>query len=232
MFSNRKQQAAHIPARVRAYGRARIEIAQRALNRQDWDALWKPPQQPFPFVWGEHWKQCVEYKVDDFAAEVGFFIDVLGLPVNAFNADYAMFTSPKHDFYFAVVGAASGEPSTPPGALRLQFMVADLFATVEELQLRGIQPDQPPQPLFEGSQQWVASFRTPHGICLEIWGLVEAPVSEPATSLMQDAEVFETESWQETAVSPASAALLEQALHVDEENLEVSHLQLGEAGSS
>jgi catechol 2,3-dioxygenase-like lactoylglutathione lyase family enzyme len=176
---NRKPPAPHIPPRIRAYGRARIDIAQRAQTRQDWDKLWKPPSQAFPFEWGQHWRQCIEYKVDDFAAEVGFFIDILGLPVNAFNADYAMFTSPGHDFYFAVVPAAPGAKSTPPDAIRLQFMVDDIFSTTQELERRGIQLEQAAQPLFEGSQQWVAVFHTPHGINMEIWGLAEMVPDEP-----------------------------------------------------
>jgi hypothetical protein len=84
-----------VSARIRALGKARLDIAARAKSQADWESLWKPPSNPFPFAWGETWKQCVEYKVDDFPAEVGFFIDVLGLPVNAIDPDYAMFTSPQ-----------------------------------------------------------------------------------------------------------------------------------------
>lgn len=173
MLFTRKQDKPHVPSKVKAFGRARLEIAQRAQDREAWDNLWKPPMQEFPFEWGPHWKQCVEYKVDDFSTEVGFLIDVLGLPVNAFNPDYAMFTSPERDFFFAVVQTSDGMKSTPPDALRIQFMVADIFALTEKLKGRGVQFEGEPGPVAEGSEQWVASFRTPHGIHLEIWGLVE-----------------------------------------------------------
>ena len=199
----RKQPERYVPARVRAYGRARLEIAQRAQTREDWDALWKPPQQYFPFEWGAPWKQCIEYKVDDFAAEVGFFIDVLGLPVNAFNADYAMFTSPGHDFYFAVVPTPEGSRGTPADAFRLQFMVADIFATTQELARRGVHLEHEARPIYEGSQQWVASFCTPHGIALEIWGLVEIVPTEPAPAQpLQAVSALET-----VEAEPANASL-------------------------
>jgi catechol 2,3-dioxygenase-like lactoylglutathione lyase family enzyme len=172
--------------RVRAFGKARIDIAQRAKSREDWERLWKRPSNPFPFAWGEAWKQCVEYKVDDFAAEVGFFIDVLGLPVNAFDPGYAMFTSPHGDFFFAVVPTPEAENSTPSDALRLQFMVADILATTQELERRGIEFEQAPQPCQPGSSLHIGYFRTPHGICVDLWGMVK-----PANPTVDDNELDE-----------------------------------------
>jgi catechol 2,3-dioxygenase-like lactoylglutathione lyase family enzyme len=160
----------HVNPKFRAYGKARLDIARRADNPEDWNRLWKRPAYPFPFNWGNHWKQCVEYRVDDFAAEVGFFIDILGLPVNAFDPDYAMFTSPDGDFYFSVVPAVEGEPSTPPDAFRIQFMVEDIQETALELERRGIPFEQWPQPCYEGSSLQIGYFRTPHGICIDLWG--------------------------------------------------------------
>ena len=166
--------------RVRAYGKARIDIAQRAKTSQDWIDLWKQPAVSFPFTWGVPWKQCIEYKVDDFAAEVGFYIDVMGLPINAFDPDYAMFTSPRADFYFSVVPTPPGLSSTPPDAIRIQFMVDDILTTTDELQSRGIFFDQPPQPCQPSSSLYIACFRTPHGISIDLWGAVkqeQGPIS-------------------------------------------------------
>jgi hypothetical protein len=162
-----------INPRVRAYGKARLDIAGRARNQAQWEKLWKHPANSFPFVWGESWKQCIEYKVDDFPAEVGFFIDILGLPINALDPGYAMFTSPQGDFFLSVVPTPLNEPSTPPDAFRLQCMVKDIIATTNELQQRGIDFIQTPQPLHSGSTLSIASFRTPHGINVELWGKVE-----------------------------------------------------------
>jgi len=168
--------------RIRAYGKARIDIAQRVKNPEDWEKLWVRPSNPFPFIWGESWKHCVEYKVDDFPAEVGFFIDVLGLEVNAFDPGYAMFTSPQGDFFLAVVPAPAGGNSTPPDALRLQFMVIDILTTTRELEKRGIVFDQPPQSIQPGSSHWISSFHTPHGIPVDLWGIVAAETSPSVKS--------------------------------------------------
>lgn len=173
--------------RVRAYGKARLDIAGRARTADDWQRLWVQPTLDFPFAWGPTWKHCVEYKVDDFAAEVGFFTDVLCLPVYALDPQYAMFTSPQGDFYFAVVPTHPEISSTPPDALRLQFMVADVHATARALEQRGITFDQLPEPIQPDSSLSIGSFRTPHGISIDLWGVVEPDSSaDKVSSLDQD----------------------------------------------
>lgn len=157
--------------RIRAYGKARIDLAMRLNNTADWDEHWKPPSNPFPLTWGQSWKHCVEYRVDDFAAEVGFFIDVLGFSVNALDHSYAMFTSPQQDFFFAFVPTDADEAPTSPDAFRLQFMVRDVSATYQELLRRGIAFELNPQPLCPASSIQITSFRTPNGIPVEIWGI-------------------------------------------------------------
>jgi catechol 2,3-dioxygenase-like lactoylglutathione lyase family enzyme len=180
--------------RIRAYGKARLDIASRIQNPSDWEKLWKKPTFPFPFTWGSYWKQCIEYKVDDFAAEVGFYTDILGLPVNALDPGYAMFTSPGGDFFIAIIPTPAGAHSTPPDAIRIQFMVADLFPTVKELEHRGISMEQWPQPCAIGSNLYIGYFRTPHGICVDLWGLVEVRSSNeqdlpPASGTMPESSV-------------------------------------------
>jgi catechol 2,3-dioxygenase-like lactoylglutathione lyase family enzyme len=198
MFSH-TESTPRMASRIRAFGKARLDIANRAQTPEDWQRLWKPPVNPFPFTWGQHWRQCVEYRVSDFAAEVGFWIDVLGLPVNAFNSDYAMLTSPNHDFYFSVVAVPQPEQSTPPDAFRLQFMVEDIFATTQELSRRGVGFEVEPQPVSESSMQWAAAFRTPHGILVEIWGLVEM-VSEDESQPISDMQSSQIEVDHEVAL--------------------------------
>lgn len=160
----------HINPRFRAYGKARIDIAQRAATRDDWDRLWKKSTYPFPFSWGNSWKQCVEYKVADFPAEVGFFIDILGFPVNAFDPDYAMFTSPNGEFYFSVVPVLDSEEVTAPDAIRLQFMVEHILETAVELERRGVKFEQWPTQSSKNSSLLIGSFRTPNGIGIDLWG--------------------------------------------------------------
>ena len=205
MLIKRKTPKFHINPRFRAYGKARLDIARRAESRQDWENLWKQSTFPFPFEWGEHWKQCIEYSVDDFAAEVGFFIDILGFPVNAFDPDYAMFTSPSRDFFFAVVPTPDGGHSTPPDAIRLQFMITDLLLTAEELQRRGVQFERFPVPCHPGTSLYIGQFRTPHGICVELWGMVESGVETgedgdyPEDFEPEEAEGFRAEEPAESA---------------------------------
>lgn len=168
----RKQEANyHVNPRFRAYGKARIDIAQRAATRDDWNRLWKKSTYPFPFSWGNSWKQCVEYKVADFPAEVGFFIDILGFPVNAFDPDYAMFTSPSGEFFFSVVPVLESEEVTPPDAFRLQFMVDHIMETAAELERRGVKFEQWPTGSSEESSLLIGSFHTPNGIGIDLWGV-------------------------------------------------------------
>jgi hypothetical protein len=155
--------------RYRSYGRARIEIASQVKSQEDWDLLWKNPIYPYIFEWGHSWKQCIEYKVTDFLSEVGFFSDVLGFPVNTIGPDYVQFTSPEDDFYLAIVPTAQGETPTPPGAIRIQFNIIDFESTIEELRRRGIAFEGEPGPCQEGSGMLLATFRSPHGIILELF---------------------------------------------------------------
>lgn len=177
-----------INPRVRAYGKARIDIAKRAKNAEEWNKLWLPASNSFPLVWGEAWKHCVEYKVEDFPAEVGFFIDVLGFQINAFDPGYAMFTSPQGEFFFAVVPTHPGDRPTPTDAIRLQFLVKDILATTRELEKRGIDFDQAPQPIQPGSSVIISGFRTPNGIPVELWGVngLAAPSENKQEDLRQD----------------------------------------------
>lgn len=194
-----------INPRFRAYGKARIDIAKRAMTRADWDQMWVKPTNPFPFSWGSSWKQCVEYKVMDFAAEVGFFIDILGFPVNAFDPDYAMFTSPNGDFFFSVVPAREDEAPTPVGAIRLQFMVENIIETAHELERRGVKFDQMPARVADNSAFLIGSFHTPNGIGIELWGFdarftyPEEPQSRENTLENQEHRAAELDSNQAAA---------------------------------
>ena len=46
---------------------------------------------PFAFTWGTCWTSIVQYQVDDYAAEIGFFLDGLGFTLGkATNAPFPM----------------------------------------------------------------------------------------------------------------------------------------------
>ena len=157
---------------ARELGEARLDVASKAKTPEDWQTLWAAPLHPFPFKWGTCWKQCIEYVVDDFPAELGFFTDVLGLECNALDESFAMLMGPEAEFYFAIKPSTVDGPATPRDAIRLQFMIEAIVETAVELERRGIEFEKPVQPYGPGSPMHTGYFRTPHGICVDLWGLV------------------------------------------------------------
>jgi hypothetical protein len=116
---------------------------------------------------------CVEYCVDDFAAEVGFFADILGLPVNAYSADSFMFTSPDGAFFLSVTASSDDATATPAETIHLQLMIADILETAHELEHRGIVFEKFPEPYEPNSPLHTGTFRTPGGVAVDLWGMVE-----------------------------------------------------------
>jgi len=195
--------AYRINPRIRAYGKARIDVTLRANNEQEWQSMWKAPAHAYPFTAGEGWKFCIEYRVNDFAAEIGFFIDVLGFSVYSFSPSFAQFTSPSQSFLFGVSATPEGEQSTSPDTLRLQFKVSDLIASVQELEQRGISFEQSPMPVQEGTSMHIAIFRTPHGIPVDLWGEVESlPNSQAAESVAVEPETEQLQPQEEVEEAP------------------------------
>jgi hypothetical protein len=158
---------------ARELGMARLQ-ALREMENSEADR--RPMNQPafgYPFTWGDCWKLCMEYRVDDFAAEVGFFADILGFPVNAFSSDSFMFTSPDGAFFFSVVASSDDVPATPAGTIRLQFMIDGIIDTAHELEHRGISFENFPEPYEPNSPLHTGTFRTPGGVAIDLWGMVE-----------------------------------------------------------
>lgn len=166
----------------RKLGETRIAAARAAKTPADWKRLWPKPANAWGIKWGMCWKACLEYIVADFAAEAGFFIDVLGFPTNAFDENYAMFTSPDQEFYFAVVRARDGATPTPKDAVRIQFMVEDIYGTAMEFEKRGIVFEKRPHS-EHGSPIHNATFRTPAGIAVDLWGMMD-----PKTTIRRKVE--------------------------------------------
>lgn len=175
-----------IDPRVRALGKARLDVIRRASDEREFQKLWLEARFPFPFAWGQGWKHNMQYYADDFAAEVGFYIDVLGFPVQAFSSRYAQFTGPEQDFFFTVAAATEDQPSTPPDVLRLQFQISNLPAVLDELENRGVAFETSYDKESEGAPY--ASFRTPHGILVEILGEAVQRDDEDSNSGSQNDE--------------------------------------------
>ncbi|GEM_PF-415476 len=183
----------HVNPRIRAYGKARIDITRRARDEAEWQALWREPLHSFPFEFADETNFGIAYKVDDFAAEAGFFIDILGFPIRAFSPSYAQFTGPLGEFCFSISALREGETSTPPDTLRLQFWVENIMETAEILAERGVVFEQGPTPVHEGASQAAGYFRTPHGIAIDIWGEI-APKTDIHEYLENEDEIDDPET--------------------------------------
>jgi catechol 2,3-dioxygenase-like lactoylglutathione lyase family enzyme len=164
-----------IDPRVRALGKARIDVTRRARDEKEWQQLWRAPRYPLPFHFSG-WKASFQYHVDDFAAEIAFFIDMLGFPVSAFSPSQAQFTTPDEDFFFNVAAATPEAPATPPETLRLQFHVDDLEKLLRILQTRGVEFERlaTQQAPTEAIQ---ACLFTPHGVRIELWSQISQSMS-------------------------------------------------------
>ncbi len=159
-------------AYYRELGEARLKLSTELKTMKEWQERWPEPKHGFPFEFGTCWTQCTTYGVEDYAAEVGFFHDVLGLPANAFSPGFAMFTSPDKAFYFAVVPVGPEMKATPGDALDIGFMVNDLPKLSAELESRGVAFEDPVAPL-EGTPMLKAGLRTPNGIRITLWSMPE-----------------------------------------------------------
>jgi hypothetical protein len=171
----------HINPRFRAYGKARLDVTLRARDEQEWQQMWRQPLNSFPFKFGTGWKFCFEYQVDDFAAEVGFYIDVLGFNVNAFSPHYAQFSSPGGELCISIVQAGEGEDSTPADTIRLQLQIRDIEKTSRELETRNVVYEKSLGIEHDAESTLAGFFRTPHGVRYDLW-----EQSSGSTSLIDD----------------------------------------------
>ena len=162
---------------ARKLGRERMALAESIGSPEEWKERWTPPASAFPFELAS-WKQCICYTVSDYAAEVGFLIDVLGLPAPLFGPDNALLTSPDREFHFQVAGPEGDEAPTPPESIGLMFYIDNMLEACEELESRGVEFTEPPAPAGgEGSTFYTAELRTPNGVPVSLWGVVREPRS-------------------------------------------------------
>lgn len=182
----------HVNPRIRAYGKARIDVTLRASDEAEWQSMWRNPLNPFPFTWGEDWMICCQYMVYDFAAEVGFYIDILGFDVRAFSPSYGQFIDPEHICCLSVTAVPEGIEATDPDTIRLQLHVQDIDQTVLQLEKRGIVFEQKPILIHEGSSIKMGYFRTPHGVCIDLFG--EIIINEDEDDYPHEDEVDEEEA--------------------------------------
>ena len=153
-------------------GKERLEISAEAKTPADWKRLWQDAPHPFPFDYGTCWNFCVEYRVADFEAEIGFLIDGLSLESYALQPGFAMFTDPGKAFFFSVATTEKGTPADPR-SFKLSFMVKRIRETVADLEGRGIPMASAIECPWPNSPMLFTTFLTPNGISIDLWGMPE-----------------------------------------------------------
>ena len=154
------------------FGVSRIKIAEKAKTQEDWKRNWVNPRYRYNFKLGPWWKMTIEYKVDDFPAEVGFFTDILGFPTNALGNSYAMFTSPSDEFHISIIETPKDQVCTPDDAIKIEFMVKNIAGVTEDLRKRGIRFEKELSRSGGKDSQFISgSFRTPNNIKITLWSV-------------------------------------------------------------
>jgi hypothetical protein len=161
----------------RALGQRRLDALARIESREDWQKLWPRPRHAYPFTWGDCWKAVAEFAVADYAAELGFHLDIMGMRVNATWPDHAMIMSPEGDYAFTIHRA-----KRTVSGLNLQFMLGNIRAATTALKRRGVTVVQDLTAEW-GEQSPMRTFRmkTPNGILITLWGMV-GKAGRPASS--------------------------------------------------
>lgn len=166
-----------ILATCRKYGQRRLDALKRITSREDWEKLWPRARYDYPFTWGDCWKAVVEFGVKDFTAEVGFYLDILGMKVNAVWDDHAMIKTPEGDYTFTIYRAKRTSPD-----LNLQFMLGNISEATTALKRRGVTVVQDLTAEW-GSENPMRTFKmkSPSGVVITLWGFVATAKKRGAT---------------------------------------------------
>lgn len=155
---------------LRAAGKRRLELAREGLGNTEVRERWGRPADLYPFTPGTCWTPHIRYTVDDYESEIGFFVDLLGFEVVAFDDSCAMFRDPEGVFHLQVSPTLESD-ATPPDTISLEFMVGNPVASAKALRSRGVVFEKDLAPCVEGSDLYYGRFRTPHGVAVEFWGM-------------------------------------------------------------
>lgn len=154
------------PAQCRNLGQRRLDALARIRSREDWQRLWPKPRFAYPFVWGDCWKAVAEFGVKDFPAELGFYLDILGLSVNAVWDGHAMVMTPDGAYAFTIRQARRTS-----GGLNLQFMIGNIGAAASALKRRRVEVVQDLKAEWgEDNPMRTFKLRTPSGMMITLWG--------------------------------------------------------------
>lgn len=164
-------------ARCAELGRARLErIARFNLNGRDESDPWPEPPS-YPFVPSQYWLSTIELNVADHAAEVGFWIDLLGFSMGAFWDDALMVRSPDNTFGLSLYPA--GEDRPPVQGVRIELMIDNLVEAAQALKERGVIDDAPfGEPWGAENVMRTCVLTSPSGIRVSLLGQVALAAGE------------------------------------------------------
>ena len=151
------------------FGKRRLAVHAHIASREDWKRKWPKPAHAYPFKWGDCWQAVIEFGVKDFAAELGFYLDILGMKMNAIWDDHAMIMTPDGEYAFTIFKA-----KITTRGMNLQFMIGNIVAAVRQLKRRGVTVKQDLKAEW-GEQSPMRTFRmsTPNGHVITLWGMVK-----------------------------------------------------------
>jgi len=157
-----------IVTKCRTYGQRRLDALKRITSREDWEKLWPRARFPYAFTWGDCWKAVAEFGVKDFTAELGFYLDILGMKVNAVWDNHAMIKTPEDDYTFTIYSAKRTSPE-----LNLQFMLGNISEASKALKRRGVTVVQDLKAEW-GAENTMRAFKmkSPSGVVITLWGFV------------------------------------------------------------
>ena len=127
--------------------------------------LWQKPKCLIKF--DNSWHQIIEYVVDDFLAEVGFYSNILGLVPSSLGQDYAKFSNRELLFFISFVPSSEERPATPPDSVHIQLLVKDMKRITWEFKQRGVRFIRKPEQMSEDMS--CATIITPGGMILDFW---------------------------------------------------------------
>jgi hypothetical protein len=166
-----------ILATCKKYGQRRLDALKRIKSREDWEKLWPRARYDYPFTWGDCWKAVAEFGVKEFSAELGFYLDILGMKVNAVWDDHAMIKTPEGDYTFTIYRAKRTSPE-----LNLQFMLGNISEATTALKRRGVTVVQDLKAEW-GEENPMRTFKmkSPSGVVITLWGFVAVKQKKPGS---------------------------------------------------
>ncbi|MBC8342460.1 MAG: hypothetical protein H8E61_00585 [Bacteroidetes bacterium] len=152
------------------FGKSRLEFLSKATQSGKAIEKWPSPSHYFPFHFGRFWQMTIEYKVNDFESEVGFFSDILGFRIITLSVNYAMFSVPDNTFQISFLRQSSTHSALEMKSFKIEILIERILELTEELKSRGIAFNQNPTKVGIDNHSFInCGFSTPNGLDICLW---------------------------------------------------------------